>query len=50
MRLAEHVANMGTKRNADRIFVGKRPLGTPRRRQEDNINMVFREIEWGGMD
>jgi hypothetical protein len=28
---------------------GKRPLGTPRRRWEDNIRMDLREIEWGGM-
>jgi hypothetical protein len=36
MRLAEHLARMGEKRNAYRIFVekpeGKRPLGRPRRR------------------
>jgi hypothetical protein len=29
---------------------GKRPLGRPRRRQEDNIKMNLREIGWGGMD
>jgi hypothetical protein len=42
----------GEKRNAYRILVGnpegKRPLGRPRRRWEDNIN--YREIGWGGMD
>jgi hypothetical protein len=28
---------------------GKRPLGRPRRRWEDNINMDRREIGWSGM-
>jgi hypothetical protein len=40
---AGHVARMGEKRNAYRILVGnpegKRPLGRPRRRWEDNIKM-----------
>jgi hypothetical protein len=26
---------------------GKRPLGRPRRRWEDNIEMVFKEVGWG---
>jgi hypothetical protein len=29
---------------------GKRPLGRPIRRWEDNIKMDLREIGWGGMD
>jgi hypothetical protein len=29
---------------------GKRPLGRPRRRCEDNIRMYLREIGWSGMD
>jgi hypothetical protein len=29
---------------------GKRPLGRPRRRWEDDIKMDFREIGWGVMD
>jgi hypothetical protein len=45
---------MGEKRNVYRILVGKpegkRPLGSPRRRWEDNIQMDLREIGWGGMD
>jgi hypothetical protein len=45
---------MGEKRNAYSILVGnpegKRPLGRPRRRWEDNIKMDLREIGWGGMD
>jgi hypothetical protein len=28
----------------------KRPLGRPRRRWVDNIEMDLREIEWDGMD
>jgi hypothetical protein len=51
---AGHVARVGEKRNAYRILVGnpegKRPLGRPRRRWEDNIKMDLREIEWGVMD
>ena len=29
---------------------GKKPLWRPRRRQEDNIKMVFQEVGCGGMD
>jgi hypothetical protein len=29
---------------------GKKALGRPRRRWDDNIKMDLREIEWGGMD
>jgi hypothetical protein len=45
---------MGRMRNAYKILVGKpegkRPLGRPRRRWEDNIKMNLREIEWEGVD
>jgi hypothetical protein len=45
---------MGMKRNAYRIFVGKRegkrPLGRSRRRWVDNIKMDLGEIGWDGMD
>jgi hypothetical protein len=45
---------MGEKTNANRFLVGKpqgkRPLGRPRRRWEDNIKMYIRKIRWGGMD
>ena len=29
---------------------GKRPLGTPRLRWEDNIKMDLQEVGYGGMD
>jgi hypothetical protein len=45
---------MGEKRNVYRILMkkpeGKRSLGRPRRRWEDNIRMDLREIGWGGTD
>jgi hypothetical protein len=45
---------MGEKRNAYRLLVGKpegkRPLGRPRRRWVDNIQMDLLEIGWGGVD
>jgi hypothetical protein len=54
MRWAGHVAQMGEKRNAYKILVGKpegkRPPGRTRRRWEDNIRMYLRERGWGGMD
>jgi hypothetical protein len=55
MRWAGHVARMGEKRGADMILVGKpegrRPLGRPRRRWEDNIKMDLQEVGWGhGLD
>jgi hypothetical protein len=41
---------MWVKRNVYRILVGKpegkRPLGRPRSRWVDNININLREIEW----
>jgi hypothetical protein len=48
MRWAGHVIQMGEKRNAYRIWVGKReekrPLGRPRRMWVNNIKMDLREI------
>jgi hypothetical protein len=49
MRWAGHVARMGEERGVHRVLVGKpegkRPLGRPRRRWEDNIKM---DVEVGG--
>jgi hypothetical protein len=43
LRWAEHVAGMGESRGMYRVLVGKpegkRPLGRPRHRWEDNIKM-----------
>jgi hypothetical protein len=54
LRWAGHVARMGERRVAYRALVrkpeGKRPLGRPRCRWEDNIKMDLREVVWGGMD
>jgi hypothetical protein len=45
---------MGEKRGAHRILVGRpkgrRPLGRPRHRWEDNIKMDLEEVGWGGVD
>jgi hypothetical protein len=50
MRWAGHVARMGKGRGAYRIFVGRpegrRPLGRPRHRWEDNIKTDFQEVGW----
>ena len=47
-RWAGHVARMGEGRGVHRVLVGKpegkRPLGRPRRRWEDNINMDLQEV------
>ena len=52
MRWAGHVARMGEDRGVHRVLVGKpegkRPLGRPRRRWEDNIQMVLQEVARGG--
>jgi hypothetical protein len=53
-RFAGNVALTGEKRNVCRGLVGKpigkKPLGGPRRRWENNIKMDLREIGWGGVD
>jgi hypothetical protein len=58
MRWAGHVARKGEKRHVYRLLVGKqegkRPLGRPRRRWMDNIEMDLLEIglnvvDWIGL-
>ena len=52
MRWAGHVARMGERRGLYRVLVekpdGKRPLGRPRCRLEDNIKMDLQEVGCGG--
>ena len=54
MRWAGHVARMGEDRGVHRALVGKpegkRPLGRPRRRWEDNIKMDLQEVGGGRGD
>ena len=51
MRWAGHVVRMGERRGVHRVLVGKpegkRPLGRPRHRWEDNIKMDLQEIGGG---
>jgi len=54
MRWPGHVARVGERRGVYRVLVGrpggKRPLGRPRRRWEDNIKMDLQEMGCAGMD
>jgi hypothetical protein len=54
MKWAGHVARMGEDRGVHRVLVrqpeGKRPLGRPRRRWENNIKMDLQEVEGGRGD
>jgi hypothetical protein len=54
MRWAGHIAQIGEKRNAYRLLVGKpegrRPLGRPRRKWWDNIRMDVVGVGWGNVD
>ena len=54
MSWAGHLARLGERRGAYRALVGKhegkKPLGTPRPRWEDNIKMDLLEVGWGDMD
>ena len=49
-----HVARMGERRGVYKVFVGKpegkRPLGRPRLRWEDNIKIALQEMGCRGMD
>jgi hypothetical protein len=54
MRWAGHVARMGERRGVYRVLVwkpeGKRQLGRPRRRREDNIKTGLQEVGCGCED
>ena len=54
MRCAGHVARVGEERDVHRVLVGKRegkrPLGRPRRRWDDNIKVDLQEVGEGGVD
>jgi hypothetical protein len=48
MRWAGHAARMGERKGVYRVFggklIGKRPLGRPRRRWEENIKTDLQEV------
>jgi hypothetical protein len=54
MRWVGHVAHMGERRDVYMVLVGKpegkRLLGRPRYRWEDNIKVGHQEVGCGGMD
>jgi hypothetical protein len=54
IRHAKHLAHMWERRGICRVLVGKpegkRPLGRPRSRWEDNIKMDLQKGGCGGMD
>ena len=54
MRWAGHLAPMGERRGVTRVLLwkaeGKRSLGRPRHRWDDNIKMDLQEVDCGGMD
>jgi hypothetical protein len=51
MRWAGNIARRREKRGAYRILVGRSerrpPLGRPRRRRKDNINVDLQDVGWG---
>jgi hypothetical protein len=54
MRWVGYVARVGEERGVYKVLVGKpegkRPLGRPRRRWEDNIRLDLKEVGYGVMD
>jgi hypothetical protein len=54
MRWTGQVAHLGKRRAVYRVLVGKpegkRPLGRPRRRWEDNIKMDLQEVGCAGVE
>jgi hypothetical protein len=53
MRWAGHVARKGEKRNTYRLLVGKpegrRPIGRPRRRWLDFVEVGWGDVDWIGL-
>jgi hypothetical protein len=53
-KIGRACSTYGENRNAYRILAGKpdgkRPLGRPRCRWENNIKMDLKEVGWDGMD
>jgi hypothetical protein len=51
LRWAEQLACMGSRTGTYGVLVripeGKRPLGNPRRRWEDNIKIQLQRVGWG---
>jgi hypothetical protein len=49
-----HMAHMGDRRGAYRVLLGrpegKRPLGRPRHRLEDNMKVYLKETGWNDVD
>ena len=49
-----HGIRRGNRRGAYKVLVGiregKRPLGKPMRRWENNINMDLQSMRWGSLD
>ena len=55
IRWASHVARIGDRRSVYRVLLrkpeGRRPLGRPRLRREDDIKVDLEEVGWGhGLD
>jgi hypothetical protein len=54
MRWEGHVAYTGDRRGAHQVMVGKpegeRPLGRPKNREKDNINMYLQDVREGNMN
>jgi len=51
MRWVKHVASLGERRVIYGVLVGKpegkKPLGGPKCRWEDNIKIELQKVEWG---
>jgi hypothetical protein len=54
IRWLGHVEREGDKRNTDSVLVGKpggkKPLGRPRRRRDDNIKVYLQGVGWESVD